>query len=189
MIAYLKGKIIYQEEKFIILKVSPVLGYKVYVGPQLQQTLETGQEYEFFTYLVQKEERSELYGFSSAEDLSLFEKLLSISGVGPRSALQLLDALGRKKIYQALQENDVAAFTSVPGLGKKTAQKIIIDLKPKIKGDEILSFAGNSSSHNELKEVLINLGYSAAQAQEASQQVKSKNLDEQVKEALRYLSK
>lgn len=155
MIAYLKGKIIHQSIGWLILDVNNV-GYKIYTSSPTP----SGQEAEFFIHEHIREDANDLYGFAAIDELTIFEQLLSVSGVGPKMALNLL-ALSPPKIAQAISSNDDALLTSVPGVGKKLAAKIIIELKNKLgTGSYIFS---DSTYNTDLIAALEQLGYKQAE--------------------------
>ncbi|MEI8060855.1 MAG: Holliday junction branch migration protein RuvA [Candidatus Berkelbacteria bacterium] len=156
MIAYLKGKIITSRPGFIILEVSGV-GYKVAVSPQVN-FLENRKEYELFIHHHIKEDASDLYGFEKFEELELFEKLLSVNGVGPKAAMTIISMAPTEKIIEAIISEDSSFFQSAPGVGKKVAIKIILDLKSKISN---LKYTGNigGGAHQDVYDGLETLGY------------------------------
>ncbi|PIU24489.1 Holliday junction branch migration protein RuvA [Candidatus Berkelbacteria bacterium CG08_land_8_20_14_0_20_39_8] len=156
MIAYLKGKIIISRPGFIILEVSGV-GYKVAVSPQIN-FLEDKNEYELFIHHHIKEDVSDLYGFEKFGELELFEKLLSVNGVGPKAAMTIIGMAPSEKIIDAIISEDSNFFQSASGIGKKVAIKIILDLKSKISN---LKYTGNigGTAHQDVYDGLEALGY------------------------------
>src|SRR4051794_33557071 len=128
MIGTLKGVIEYRQDPYLIIDVHGV-GYKVYVpNSVLAKISHTGEEIKVFTYTHVRDDALELFGFATAEDLRLFEYLISVSGVGCKTAVGIFSMGNRSDIIKAISGNDVGFFTSVPRLGKKNAQKIIIEL-------------------------------------------------------------
>lgn len=131
MIGYIKGKIIHRGINYIIVDTGAV-GYKIFVP----DSLKTKKEVALFTYHQVREDASDLFGFESAQDLEIFEMLLSVSGVGPKVAMAIVTALGRDKIISAITKGETTVFKSISGIGTKVAAKIIVELRSKIsKGD------------------------------------------------------
>lgn len=160
MISYLKGKIKLARFGFVIMDVAGV-GYKVSVPPQVglpDNMVDTGKEYELFIHHYIKEDASDLYGFLTFEELELFEKLLSVNDVGPKAAMTIISMAPTEKIIEAITTEDSNFFQSAPGIGKKIAIKIILDLKSKISN---LKFSGSitGGKHQDIYDGLESLGY------------------------------
>lgn len=192
MIGTLKGIIEYREDPSLIVDVNGV-GYKVLVPTTvLAKITGVGSEIKLFTHTHVREDLLELYGFTEPADLKLFEYLISVSGVGCRTALGIFSVGPRSAIVQAISEGDVSFFTSVPRLGKKNGQKIIIELKSKLGagGDIDLSDA-SGAEQDELLSALKAFGYSAIESQEAIRALngKGETVEEKVMLALKYLGK
>lgn len=192
MIGYLNGTIIFRNDPSLIIDVNGV-GYKVLVSTDvLSKYSGLGENIKLFTYTHVREDALELYGFIDPLDLKVFEYLISVSGVGCRTALGVFSVGSRTSIIQAISEGNVSFFTSVPRLGKKNGQKIIIELKNKIgaKGDLDLT-ESVSGEQNDLVTALRAFGFSTAEAQEAIQGLngKGETIEEKVKLALKYLGK
>lgn len=135
MLGYIQGKIkSYNNGKAIVLLASGQ-GYELYVPPQLAES----SDIECFTTLIIRENSQELFGFPTYQEKSFFEKLLNVKGVGPKSAYQLYLTLGRDKIIHAVMSDDKAILQKVPGIGKKSASQIILDLKGVIERDQTLA--------------------------------------------------
>lgn len=130
MIAYLKGYIIDKSEKYLLL-AGPQVGYKVWVTTDLAAKHKLNQELELFIHTAVKEDDIRLYGFEKKEALEFFESLLSVSGIGPRIGLDILNH-PIQLTQQAILNQDVAFLTQIKGLGKKTAERLILELKNKI---------------------------------------------------------
>lgn len=155
MISYLRGKIKISRLGFVILDIDGV-GYKVFVVPQLE--IAEKREYELFIHHHIKEDASDLYGFLTFQELELFEKLLSVNGVGPKAAMTIISMAPSEKITEAIISEDAKFFESAPGIGKKVAIKIILDLKSKISN---LKYTGNigGGQHQDIYDGLEMLGY------------------------------
>lgn len=166
MIAYLRGKIKYIATNWIILDVSGV-GYKIQmkiaptlskVGVPTKTSGKIGEQRELYIYHHIREDRSELYGFNEIEDLQMFELLLSVSGVGPKIAFNILSQTTRAKLQGAIINGDATLFTTISGVGKKMAMKILLELKSKTP-DNLMDIGNLSESSEELLEAMQSLGY------------------------------
>jgi len=189
MISYLNGKIILKGPKtgvpkFIILEVNNI-GYKVFLSQQnLFKLPEIGQNIKLFCFHNVKEDTSELYGFFTYDELEFFETLIDIRGVGPKAALEI-SALGPlEKIKDKILKQDENIFAGIPGIGSKKAMAIILELTGKIK-----TLGQKRGSSDEAEEALIKLGFTKQQAKDALGRVSSKDPEERVKQALKFLGK
>ena len=191
MIAYLKGKIIFKNEKFIIL-LSGGVGYKVFM---LSCQNKIDDETEFFTYLNVKEDSLTLYGFMSYQELELFEHLISISGIGPKAGLGILSLADAETVKIAIAKGDSSILTRVSGIGKKTAERVVLELRNKfsnIEGDEVLQKKSKEiNDHTDAIEALVGLGYSPSEAKKAIAEIPAeiKDVSERIKMALKELGK
>jgi len=192
MISYLKGKIKHKGSSFVVLEVNNI-GYQVFISPVLYADLSLNQEVEFYTYQQVREDALNLYGFKSMEELGMFELLLSISGIGPRSALGVMSIATVADIKESIGRGDPALLTKVSGIGRKTAERVVLELREKIGklvgGDSKLS-ADLLGSSDEI-DALMALGYSLSQAREALNNVEAKIKDsgERIRQALKKLGK
>ncbi len=188
MIAYLKGTIKIKTEKFVVLAVNNI-GYKVFVPQNVAENLKSeGAEQEFYIYQYVAEDRQELYGFLQFHDLNLFELLLSVSGVGPKSALGVMAVASSEAIEEAIVSEDTSVFTKVSGVGQKTAQRIILELKNKLP-EHIAGRIGSAAG--EAIDALTSLGYPPQEARKALAKAPKDlvALQEKIKWALQYLGK
>ena len=191
MIGTLKGTIEYRDDPSIIVDVNGV-GYKVVVPVTVLAKINgLGESIKLYTHTHVREDVLELYGFSDPSDLKLFEFLISVSGVGCRTASGIFSVGDRAQIVNAIIGNDVAFFTSVPRLGKKNAQKIIIELKNKIGGTTDLDLSDDSSNSTEIVAALKTFGFSTAESQSAIRALEDKGetVEEKIRLALKYLGK
>ena len=132
MIYSLRGKVIHKEQGLAVIECGGV-GYEVFVTSSvMSHGLSAGDEIMLHTYMQVSENGISLFGFSSREEKKLFEKLISVSGVGPKGAVSILSALGQTGLLIAIATNDHKSISKAPGIGTKTAQKIILDLKDKV---------------------------------------------------------
>ena len=182
MLCYLHGEVKYRGETYLILCTKDGVGYRVFVPPAIQAR--TGTSLELYIHEVQREDGRELFGFATIEGLEFFWKLLSVSGIGPRSAQKIVATGPTSEIREKIMNEDVDFLTHIPGIGKKTAQKIILELKG------VLAKEGGtvSAADAEALEALLHLGYPRAQALEALAQTTGKTED-RIRTALKRLSK
>ncbi len=145
MIAYLRGKVLALTAETVILDVNGV-GYEVYCSGGAFAKLAQGEVGELYTYLQIKEDGATLFGFASPKEKELFLKLISVSGVGPKMGISILASLSADDFAQAVATADVKRLSAVKGLGKKTAEKIVLELHGKISAAEVISASGDSLS-------------------------------------------
>lgn len=183
MLAYLNGKILIKGEDYIIIEVHN-LGYKVFIVTGLKDKVSVGESLELYLYQVVREDANDLYGFKDPAELKFFEKLLSVSGIGPKSALGIIGVAPVEELLKAIASGNETVFTNVSGIGGKSAQRIILELRGKL--DNISS---EQTGLNEEIEALVSLGYSSAQARDALRQVDSSITDtgERIKLALKNI--
>lgn len=188
MIASLRGKIVATHDDNIILEVNGV-GYRVFV-PYSGQSFSTGEDAFLHTYLVVREDSLTLFGFKSPSEQQLFDTLLSISGVGPRVALSILGTLSIDNLRNAVASDRAEILTRVPGIGKKTAQKILFELKDKLSvGLDAAPVADFDDTNSDVLDTLVALGYSIVEAQSAIQSLPPDappDVEERVRLALQY---
>lgn len=168
MIARLTGQIIEREEKGIILDVAGV-GYRVAVLSVFRDKVKRGDRATLRIYHHTNDDGQTLYGFATKEDLIFFELLLTVPSVGPRTAINILEAAPPATLAQAVNEQDTALLTKVSGVGRKTADRIIIELKGKIAALPVVGFSG--AIQQETITALTSIGYSAVQARELVQKL------------------
>jgi len=189
MIAYLFGTVIHVDSQHLILNVNGV-GYKVYAkGNDLQKTA-IGKEISFWTYLSVKENALDLYGFHTQDELGFFELLITVSGIGPKKALGILNLVPIESLRQAVRTENVSHLVKVSGIGGKIAEKIILELRGKLgKAGEME--AGTLRDESDVVEALYSLGYSQKEAREALKEISEEIIGagEKVKEALKILGK
>ena len=191
MISYLKGKILVKSDRGITV-VNNGMGYEVFVVDKLLEKVKIGDEIELYTYLKHSEDNMSLYGFKGKDELEFFKLLISISGVGPKSALGVLEVAKLADIKKAILRDDASILYKVSGVGKKTAERIVVELKNKLDKMPVSDKDINLSDvDTEAFDALIGLGYSQGDAREALKQVPEtiEKMEEKIKLALKYLSK
>jgi Holliday junction DNA helicase RuvA len=191
MIAYLEGEIIHLTDKFIIINTGSV-GYKVSVTPQTISLCTLGKKTSFFIYTAVRENSIDLYGFKDINELSFFELLLDVSGIGPKGALGIIALAPVETIKRAVATGDVGYLNKVSGIGKKTAEKIIIELRDKLKDyKNDTDTPGTLRDESDILEALKSLGYSQNEARDSLHEVPSTVIgtNARIKEALKILGK
>lgn len=188
MISKLKGIVEHKDEKFIILVVGGV-GYKVFLASDQLEKIKESANISLWTYLAVREDALTLYGFEEKEGLDFFEMLISISGIGPKTALGVINSATIPTLKKAVSSEDISHLVKVSGIGKKIAEKIILELKGKFGRDD--SDKVSLKDEIDAVEALKSLGYSQSQAREALKQIDKaiSNPSERVKQALKILGK
>lgn len=206
MISYIKGELTEIFNDMIVVENNGV-GYNINVPVSvIEQISSIGNEVKIYTYLNVKEDECSLFGFLTRDDLNMFKMLISVNGIGPKVAVGALSNISSDDLRFAVLSDDVAAIKALPGIGPKTAQKLIIELKDKLKLDEVFesalarnaqgSAAKTVSSNvmmirNDAVEALVSLGYSgkdALKAVKAVEDIENKDSETVLKEALKNLA-
>lgn len=184
MIATVRGEISQIEDNAIILEVGGV-GLRVFVPTPLRTKMKAGESLMLYTHLVVREDALVLYGFESQADRELFNTLLGVDGVGPKAALSVLSTMTLDAVQRAVFADEADVLSRVPGIGKKTAQKMALHLKDKLKpADALARAASMSDTDGEVLAALTALGYSVIEAQTAIQAI-PKDTSDDVEERLR----
>jgi Holliday junction DNA helicase RuvA len=191
-IANLSGKVIHKRPGYLVVETGGI-GYRVFASQAICAEYEPGQSASLHIHQQVREDSVSLYGFRSAEDLDLFELLLSISGIGPKSALGILAVSTAEELRETIARGDPALLTKVSGIGRKTAERVILELRGKvgqIAGGADYPEGAAAISGDEI-DALMALGYTLAQAREALHRVEPalKDSGERIKQALKRLGK
>jgi Holliday junction DNA helicase RuvA len=191
MIASVSGRILESGDDYLVVGVGGV-GLLVYVPAPLKEISRPGDEVKLFTYLVLRQDSLSLYGFESQEERYLFELLLAVNGVGPLLALAVLSTLSPDAIRRAVVHEQPEVFNRVPGVGKKTAQKILLQLGDKIGAvSELETVSAYTDVDTEVISALTTLGYSIVEAQAALQSIPRdtpQDVEERLKLALAFFA-
>ena len=187
MIAYIEGEVRALRAGYCIVSASGV-GYRVAATTETLARLRAGARAALWTYLAVREDALDLYGFAEESDLSFFELLVTVPGVGPKSALAILNVASADTLRSAIAASNDSYLTTVSGIGKKTAQKILLELKEKVG----LAHAGASErleSDEEALEAMRALGYSQSEAREALKKIpaSAQGSSERLRQALKIL--
>jgi holliday junction DNA helicase RuvA len=181
MISRLRGTAVARAGERIVVDVGGV-GYAVAVTPTAARLAEGGEEVTLETYLHVREDTLQLYGFAEVAERELFEHLLAVSGVGPKVALAIVSGSSPDELRRAIALDDTARFEAIPGIGKKTAQRVVLELKEKLGSVAAAPVPG----HLGAREALVELGYSVVEAERALAGVDPDlSVEEQVRQALR----
>jgi len=192
MISMLRGKIIEIGNRYVVIDINSV-GYKVFLTDEALHSLKLNTEKTVWTHLAIRENSQDLYGFTTKKERDFFELLITISGIGPKTALNILSVVSSDMLVNAIRTGSTAHLVKVSGIGRKTAEKIVLELKDKMGGMESGSGKGLSadmSSDMDVIEALKALGYDADDAREALKKI-DKNISDtsaKVKAALKMLS-
>lgn len=189
MIGSLRGRVTHLGLDFALVEVGGV-GYRVVAGPSLMARLRPGSDAAIFIHHLVREDQQALFGFASMEELAFFELLMTVSGVGPRVALAIVSAHRVTKLQLAILNDDVDVFTAVSGVGRKTAQRIILELKEKVHAAGVAVGVG-ASTDSDVVAALESLGYTASEARRAAGAVAGGEggLDTRIKAALQELAR
>ncbi len=191
MIASIRGTVTYKNENFLVVETGGI-GFKVFVTAQACATTQEGSPIFLHTHQITREDGMYLYGFEKIEERDLFIQIISVSGIGPKLGMAMLTALSAEAIQRAVMQEQDAVFSNVPGIGQKTAKKIILLLKDKIQ--PLLGEAGFEmipDADTDILQALVGLGYSLQDAQKAVTSIpKDANEDagERLRIALQYFS-
>lgn len=187
MIGYLSGRVLSVDEKSLCLSVQGV-GYEVQTTAQTLYRLEENSDVELYVYTHVREDQITLFGFDTKDEKNVFLKLLDVSGIGPRGALGILSLHSPSSLAKIVEEGDSSSLSQTPGIGKKTAEKIIIELRGKLG-----SYITETGSHalSEVRLALEALGYSPKDIQHALGELsdKTKSSQELIRESLKFLQK
>lgn len=187
MLAYIQGTVLVQKPLYLLVLANN-LGYKVHVPLAVVERYPTGSEIALYTYQYLRENITELYGFLQLADLELFEQLITVSGIGPKAGLALLTTLTTDQVKQAISSSDTASLTRAPGIGKKTAERLVLELKSKfdVLPTKLTQLSNFQPSSQEVNSALAQLGYSVIEITEILPHLDTTlSSEEQIKAALK----
>lgn len=189
MIAYLEGTILSKSDKSVILLTNNI-GYEVYLSAKNLETSSEGLEKQFYIFSYIKEDLFDLYGFENQEELDFFRKLISVSGVGPKSALNVLNVASVSELKKAIGSGDSQILQQVSGIGKKTAERLVVELKEKFI-DDLSNIKILQSDNKQLIEALNSLGYKDIEIRDIINSLPEDDSDlgTKIKQALKLLNK
>ena len=202
MISYLKGELAAVEEEKAVIDVGGV-GYGVFMPQQALSLLpQPGNEVKIHTYLNVREDAMQLFGFLTRDDLEIFKLVIGVSGIGPKGGLNILSCMSPDELRLAIMSGDAKAISAAPGIGKKTAEKMIVELRDKVDIEEMLDHAAHgdeaeargleasdSDMQTEAVQALVALGYGSAESMRAVKKTSADciTVEDILKEALKYL--
>lgn len=189
MISLIRGKILFKTDGGVTVLTAGGVGYEIKMSEKSAAGLKTGEETEILTYLAVRENAMDLYGFKDEAEKDLFLKLLTVSGVGPKTALHILSLGDPAEVGSAINRGDAEYLTKVSGIGRKTAERIVLELKDKVNSSQSAVRSPQSDALGDVVDGLIALGYSALEAREAARQLspEGKTSEQLLKEALRRI--
>ena len=188
MIGRIKGVLVEVEGNVGLIETMSGLSYEVYLQPSLLAH-KLGSKLEIDTYFQVRDDAHILFGFQSKQDKRLFGLLLSVSGVGPKTAFQIVSYANHDELVTAVQSNDVRFFSKIPGLGKKTAMKIILELSQKLEAEFDMKKMQITEEDRTVIDALMSLGYQSQEAKQAISKIPSTlSIEEKIKEALKHTS-
>ena len=199
MISYIKGRLEIKSKDYIVVDVGGI-GYKIFMSETAINELEKGKEVKIFTYMKVREDDISLYGFLNNEELVTFELLISVGGVGAKSAITILSNITPSKFALAVITNDVNTLKKLPGIGAKTAGRIILELKDKMKTEQSIEESKNEeikeaivldNKANDALEALCVLGYTRKDVEKVLSNIDTNKLkvEEIIKQGLKYLGR
>ena len=191
MYAYISGKIADKANNYVVID-NGGMGYKIFMSPSVIEKLpDVGEFQKIHTYYYVREDVISLYGFLTNEELRMFELLLSVSGIGAKSAIQILSSITPSSFALAVISNDVSKIVKIPGIGSKTAARIILELKDKLKTEQVKEAIHESEKDTEAVVALQVLGYTRKEIEKALEKFETQNLtvEEIIKKALSILGK
>lgn len=200
MISYIRGELIAIEEEKVIVDVNGV-GFGIFMPGQAMNMLPpSGEEVKLHTYMNVREDAMQLFGFLTRDDLNVFKLVIGVSGIGPKGGLSILSHLSPDDLRFAVMSHDVKAISGAPGIGKKTAEKLIIELKDKLSIEDVLERTADTDSHvatnvanqiqSEAVQALVALGYGNAEALKAVKKVEvdeDTTVEDLLKHSLKYI--
>lgn len=194
MLSYIKGTVVLVKSEYAVIEAGG-LGYKVIMPLSESSRLNCGSEAKVLTYMYIREDILDLYGFITEEALNCFELLISISGVGPKAAIAVLSVLSPDQLALAVSSGDFNAIKQAPGIGAKIAQRIVLELKDKLKtvgtpcGEDCVCKIEPADKNNaeQAALALVSLGYTPQQSRDAVAKAGGANVEEIIKNALKHL--
>lgn len=199
MISYIKGRLEIKSKDYIVVDVGGI-GYKIFMSKTAIKELEKGKEVKIFTYMKVREDDISLYGFLNNEELVTFELLISVGGVGAKSAITILSNISPSKFALAVITNDVNTLKKLPGIGAKTAARIILELKDKMKTEQSIENSNNEqikkaivldNKANDALEALCVLGYARKDVEIVISKIDTSkfSVEEIIKQGLKFLGR
>lgn len=197
MIAFIKGKVDFKSINYVVIEINGV-GYKIFMPTKSLQEIEIKNEIKVFTYMKVSEDDVSLYGFMTNEELAMFELLISVGGIGAKSAINILSNIEPSKFALAVITDDVNTLKKLPGIGPKTAQRIILELKDKLKSEQAVEPQNVENTQVKLNpnlqdaiDALQVLGYTRSEIEKTLSEININNMtvEEIIKEGLKLFAR
>lgn len=185
MIGKIKGILFSVDDNTVLIDTPCGVSYELYVTPDIISNTPIGGEIEVYTYLQVRDDAFKLFGFKSKDYIHFFKMLLGVSGVGPKTAFLIVSNVNINELMQAVKENNLDYFTSIPGLGKKTAMKIMLELSQKIKSEFKIGQFSLSEEDKTVIDALVALGYKSQEAKSLFSRIpRDMSIENKIKYAL-----
>lgn len=186
MIGKLKGKLSELSGNIGLIETSGGVFYEVFLTPSLISHISLKSPIELYTYLQVREDALVLFGFQSKKELDFFKMLLTVSGVGPKTAFSVISYISLDSLVKSVQSNDIESFTRIPGLGRKTAMKIILELSTKLKSEFDMTKMVLSEEDKTVIDALVSLGYKSFEAKKLLSKLPNNlSVEEKIQRALK----
>lgn len=190
MIGKIKGKLSEIDKNIGYIETASGVFYKVYLPPKLLDNTNINKNIELYTHLQVREDNLTLYGFQNKQQFNVFEMLLTVDGIGPKSAFNIISYTEPEKILKAATDNNLDFFCSIPGIGKKTAQKILLELSSILKKTYELKLTELSEDDNLTVDALVSLGFRRYDSVKIINKLEKKlTVEEKIKEAIRRMTR
>lgn len=190
MIGKLKGKLIELDNNIGLIETSGGVSYQLFLTPSIISKNKVGNLIDVYTYLQVRDDALVLFGFEEKKSYELFKLLLTVSGVGPKTAYSVVSFSSTDELFSAVRKNDSDYFTKVPGLGKKTAMKIILELSQKLKSEFNLEKMILSEDDKTVIDALVSLGFKSIEAKKIFSKIpKALSVEDKIKQALKIGTK
>jgi Holliday junction DNA helicase RuvA len=197
MIAHIRG-ILISKEPFTLVIEAGGIGYEIFSTQEAyEHAPSAGNEYRVFTRFIVREDSQTLYGFATQDERKLFDQVISVSGIGPKTGLAIVSSLGTNSLKEAIRSKDLIALTGIPGVGKKTAERLVVELRDKLLKEEVFTTetgapdSGSAKIRQEALAALVALGYNRGDAEKAIRNViknqpeESEKVEKLIKAALK----
>ncbi len=197
MIAFIRGKVDFKSINYAVIEINGI-GYKIFMSTKSLQEIEMKSEIKVFTYMKVSEDDISLYGFMTNEELAMFELLISVGGIGAKSAINILSNIEPSKFALAVITDDVNTLKKLPGIGPKTAQRIILELKDKLKSEQAVELQNAEDTQIKLNQNLQDaidalqvLGYTRAEIEKTLNEINisEMSVEEIIKEGLKLFAR
>lgn len=190
MIGKIKGKLSDLNGNLALIETASGISYYVFITPSIIKSSCLDKQVDIYTHLQVREDAHTLYGFFNKEEHKLFRLLITISGIGPKTAFSIISRVKIDELYPAVKENNLDFFTSIPGLGKKTAMKVLLELSQKLDSEFVIQKMYLSDEDKTVVEALVSLGFKSQEAKSSLSKIpKAISVEEKIRSAIKLLTK